>query len=94
MSRQLFQRLRLAVFGYPAGRSHQHSSVIGRDGQGDKRSIVVIAVAKGHVHRIFKHVGPMIGKQDPQTQRRMTLAKAAKNAQKQVAPEIGRHGNL
>lgn len=91
---QIFQRLRFAVFGYPAGRGHQHPAVLRRDGQGNKRGIVVIAVAKRHVYRIFKYVGPMIGKQYPQAQRGMALAKSAKHAQKQVAPQVGRHGNL
>ena len=94
VSGQIFQRLRFAVFGYPAGRGYQHPAIIRRNGQRNKRGIVVIAVAKRDVHRVFKHVGPMIGKQYPQAQRRMPLAKIAKHAQKQIAPKVRRHGDL
>ncbi len=36
----------------------------------------------------------MIGKQNPQPQRRVTRAELTENIQQKITPEIGRHGNL
>ena len=49
------------------------------------------AVSRG---KSFKHVGQLIGKEQPQAQRRVALAEIAEQGQEQVTPEVRRHGPL
>ncbi len=91
---EFLEGLRFAMAGDPLRRGHQHPTIFRRHRQRDKRSIVVIAIAKRNVHRIFKHVGQLIGKEQPQAQRRVALAEIAEQGQEQVTPEVRRHGNL
>ena len=94
MLAEFLEGLRFAMAGDPLRRGHQHPTIFRRHRQRDKRGIVVIAIAKRNVHRIFKHVGQLIGKEQPQAQRRVALAEIAEQGQEQVTPEVRRHGNL
>ena len=80
--------------GNPLRRSHQHPPVFRRDGERNKRGIVVVTVAKSNIDRIFKHIGPMVGKENAQLQRRVPLAKGAEDVQQQITPQIGGYRNL
>ena len=88
MLAELLKGLRLAVAGDPLWGGHQHPTIFRRHRQRNKRGVIVIAIAKRDVHRIFKHVGQLVGKEQPQAQRRMALPKVAEQGQEQVTPEV------